>query len=173
MPHLEIPLFDGSKPRWWICRCERFFQLYNVPEVQRITMVAVYLNDAADSWYQGWIKARVVEARWNELAEELYVRFGEKNMSNVIEEFKMMKQTGTVTDYLDKFKELRALIWNAQPYLTKQYFISNFVSGLKGELQSMVKMMLPTIMRQATEKAKLQELTLEAIFGRGKPWLRM
>ena len=75
-------------------------------------------------------------------------------------------------DYLDKFEELKALMWNAQPYLTKQYFASNFVNGLRGELWSMVKIMLPTTVRQAAEKAKLQELTLEAIFGRGKPWLR-
>ena len=34
-------------------------------------------------------------------------------MSDVIEEFKILKQKGTVIDYLDKFKELRALMWNA------------------------------------------------------------
>jgi len=52
-PRLEIPLFDGSKPRWWIRRCERFFQLYHIPEVQRVAMAAAYLDDTADSWYQG------------------------------------------------------------------------------------------------------------------------
>ena len=47
-------------------------------------------------------------AGWNELC----VRFGEKNMSDMIEEFKMLKQVGMVTEYLDKFKELMALMWN-------------------------------------------------------------
>ena len=58
-----------------------------------------------------------MEAGWNEFAEELCVRFGEKNMFDVIEEFKMLKQVGTVTEYLDKFEELRALMWNAYPSL--------------------------------------------------------
>ena len=96
-------------------------------------MAATYLNDTADSQYQGWTKAREVEAGWNNFVEELCVRFGEKNMSDVIEEFKMLKQTGVV-EYLDKFEELRALLWNTQPHLTEQYFVSNFVSGLKEEL---------------------------------------
>jgi len=52
-------------------------------------------------------------AGWNEFAEELCVRFEEKNMSVVIREFKMLKQVGTVIEYLDKIKELRALMWNA------------------------------------------------------------
>ena len=31
-PRLEILVFEGLKPRWWIHRCERFFQFYNVVE---------------------------------------------------------------------------------------------------------------------------------------------
>ena len=118
-PRLEIPLFDGSKPRWWICQCEIFFQLYHISEVQRVTMAATYLDDMIDSWYQGWILAREREAGWNEFVEELCMRFGERSMSDVIEEFKMLKQTGTVTKYLDKFEELRALMCTVQPHLTE------------------------------------------------------
>ena len=48
MPKMEIPLFDGQNPRWWVRRCERFFQLYKVPEEQKVTMAATYLNDTTD-----------------------------------------------------------------------------------------------------------------------------
>jgi len=37
--------------------------------------------------------------RWIEFAEELYVRFGERNMTDVIEESNKLKQEGTVTEY--------------------------------------------------------------------------
>ena len=37
----------------------------------------------------------------------------------------------------------------------------------------MVKMMVPTMVRQAAEKARLQELTLEAIFGKIKLWPKL
>lgn len=59
-------------------------------------------------------------------------------------------------------------MWNAQPTLTDQYFVSSFISGLKDELRSMVKMMMPTTVRQAIEKARLQELTLEVVFKRNR-----
>ena len=32
VPKLDIPLFDGENPRWWIRRCERMFTLYQVQE---------------------------------------------------------------------------------------------------------------------------------------------
>lgn len=38
-------------------------------------------------------------------------------MADVIEEFNKLRQEGVVTGYLEKFEELGALIWNAQPTL--------------------------------------------------------
>lgn len=32
MLRLDIPVFEGDKPRWWIRRCERFFYHYRVTE---------------------------------------------------------------------------------------------------------------------------------------------
>ena len=46
--------------------------------------------------------------------------------------------------------------------------MSGFISDLKDELKSMVKMTMPTTVREAAEKARLQELTLEAIFKKNK-----
>lgn len=98
MPRLEIPMFEGIESRWWIRRCERFFQYYNITECQKISLAANYLKDMADAWYQGWIKLRN-EANWTEFVEDFYYRFGEKNMINVIEEFNNLKQEGSVVEY--------------------------------------------------------------------------
>lgn len=46
--------------------------------------------------------------------------------------------------------------------LDEQYFLSSFLSGLNDELRPMVKMLQPTTIRQAAEKARLHELSLEA-----------
>ena len=32
MPKMEIPLFEGNNPQWWMRRCEKVFNLYNVAE---------------------------------------------------------------------------------------------------------------------------------------------
>ena len=49
MPKLEIPLFDGKNPRWWIKRCQNFFQFYNIPKFQKINLASAYLNDTANA----------------------------------------------------------------------------------------------------------------------------
>ena len=81
-------------------------------------MATTYLNDVADSQYQGQSKSRGMGVRWIEFAEELYVRFGERNITDVIEESNKLKQEGTVTEYQEKFEELGVLMWSAQPTFT-------------------------------------------------------
>ena len=55
---------------------------------------------------------------------------------------------------------------NAHPTLTEDYFISSFINGLNDELRVVVKMMQHVTIKQAIEKARLQEMALEAIFKR-------
>ncbi|XP_052171653.1 uncharacterized protein LOC127787633 [Diospyros lotus] len=47
--------------------------------------------------------------------------------------------------------------------MTEEYFVSSFISGLNDDIRSMVKMMRPRTMQEATEDAVLQELTVEAL----------
>lgn len=56
-------------------------------EGQKINVAAAYLNDMADSWYQGWLKMKRFEVSWAEFAEDMCERFGEISMTDVIEEF--------------------------------------------------------------------------------------
>jgi len=101
---------------------------------------------------------------WVDFAEGLYKWFGEKTMTDVIEEFNKLKQEGAVVECQVKFEELRLIVCIVQPGLTEQYLVSTFISVLREELHSMVKMMISTF----AEKAQLQELTMEAIFRRHK-----
>ncbi|XP_052171379.1 uncharacterized protein LOC127787396 [Diospyros lotus] len=158
LPELQLRNYQLKSQQ---SRGERFFQHYNIPEGQRINLAAAYLNDTADSWYQGWNEKRRREANWTEFVKDLCDRFGEKTMTDVVEEFNKLQQDGSVTEYQIRFEELRSLMLNSQPALTTgHYFVSSFISGLKDEPRPIVKMM------QAAEKAKLQELTLEAIFNK-------
>ena len=76
MLRLEIPMFERDKPWWWISRCEHFFYHYRIAEGSQVNMEAAYLNDVADSWFQGWSKQRM-EWRKPEFIEELCAHFGE------------------------------------------------------------------------------------------------
>ena len=67
-------------------------------------------------------------------------------------------------NYQVRFEELRSLMLNSHPTLIESCFVSNFIRGLKDELRSIVKMMRLATVKQAAEKARLQELALEAIY---------
>ena len=74
-------------------------------------MAATYLNDAANSWYQGWIQDEGIQGSWAEFVEGLCKRFGERSMANVIVEFSKLKQEGSVVEYQAKFEELRSIVY--------------------------------------------------------------
>ena len=69
-------------------------------------------------------------------------------------------------DYQAHFEELRSLMMNAYPALTKDYFVSSFISRPNDELRPIVKMMQSATIKQAAEKARLQEMASKAKFTR-------
>lgn len=77
-------------------------------------MATTYLNDVGDDWYQGWAKMRG-ECTWAEFAAEFCERFGERGMTDVVEEFNKIRQNGSVAEYQRRFEELKALNVDAQP----------------------------------------------------------
>ena len=79
-------------------------------------------------------------------------------MSDTIEEFN--KDVGT---YLRRFEELRSLMSSNDPHLTVAYFVSSFLSVLGEDLRPMVKMIRPRTVEQVVERAKLQEMVVEAL----------
>ena len=85
-PKLEIPMFDGVNPLWWVRRCERMFSFYQKLEQQGMTIIAPYLSNVGDTWFQWWIGAKE-GCRWVEFVDEIYARFRDKNMMDVVEEF--------------------------------------------------------------------------------------
>ena len=98
MPRLQIPIFEGDKPRWWIRQCERFFHHYQVAENQKVNLAVAYLNDIADAWFQAWSQMRNV-CRWQEFEKNLCEQFGEQSMVDVVEEFNKLKQEGSIIEY--------------------------------------------------------------------------
>ncbi|XP_052203128.1 uncharacterized protein LOC127808594 [Diospyros lotus] len=162
MPRMEIPVFEGIHPRWWLRKCERLFEWYNVPRMQRVGLAVAYFNEVVDAWFQGCLSLRR-EYTWEEFSERLCERFGERSVVDTIEEFNKLRQTGSVGSYLKKFEELRSYMVSHNHHLSEAYFVSSFMSGLSEELRPMVKMMKPRTVEQASKSARLQEMMVEAL----------
>ena len=142
MPRVDIPTFDGVSPQWWLQKCERMFDWYNIPDEQRISLASTYFNEVVDAWYQGCIRQRR-DCTWADFSEKMCERFGERSMVDVIEEFNKLKQTRSVESYQVRFEELRSLLIQHNPHLSETYFVSSYLSGLNEELRPMVKVLRP------------------------------
>ena len=51
-----------------------------------MSLSASYFDDVVDAWYQGWTSVRD-HPIWGEFAKKLCERFGERSMSDIVEEF--------------------------------------------------------------------------------------
>ncbi|XP_027083512.2 uncharacterized protein [Coffea arabica] len=90
-------------------------------------------------------------------------RFGEGDPEEAIEEFNKLMQTGSVSEYLERFKQLKSIVMVTLPGQPDSYYKSCFLSGLKEEIVNMVRMTRPLTLADTIETAKLQEKNLEAL----------
>ncbi|XP_039056463.1 uncharacterized protein LOC120199464 [Hibiscus syriacus] len=159
-PKIELQLFDGSNPRSWIRKCEKYFSIFTVPELQKLEIAAMYFTGRVDVWFDGYImkKSRVT---WHEFVSDLCHRFVDKRYIDVIDKFNKLTQLSSVEEYEAQFEELQPYLLQINPKLGEEYFVSIFLSGLKEELKHKVKVREPKTVAEAARKAKLYELSLE------------
>nr|XP_027102942.1 uncharacterized protein LOC113724214 [Coffea arabica] len=128
----------------------------------------LYFRDKADIWFHGVFSGREA-IPWGELSNALCERFGDGSPEEAIEEFNKLMQSGSVADYLDKFEMLKSLVMSSLPHLQDSYYKACFLSGLKEEIVTMVKMAKPKTLADAIDAAKLQERNLRALQKIHKP----
>ncbi|KAE8665787.1 hypothetical protein F3Y22_tig00112529pilonHSYRG00028 [Hibiscus syriacus] len=118
-PKLELQMFDGSNPRGWVRKCQKYFNLLGVPEEQKLDVAVMYLMEKAETWFDGYImqKHRVTWHEFEkktanqELTEE---EIGQGNdVTNGALEISINAITGNVRhttlriqDLLEEFKEV-------------------------------------------------------------------
>ncbi|XP_027169435.1 uncharacterized protein LOC113769164 [Coffea eugenioides] len=162
LPKVDLPTFTGENPREWIRKANKYFKINGVEEEMKSEVAELYFRDKADIWFHGVFNGRDA-IPWEELCNALCKRFGDGFPEEAIEEFNKLMQTGTVADYLEQFEMLKALVMPSFPHLQDCYYKTYFLSGLKEEIVTMVKMAKPKTLADAIEVAKLQERNLRAL----------
>jgi predicted aspartyl protease len=156
LPKLNFPEFFGDNPRLWIARCENYFDMYEVEEFRWIQIASMYLFDAAARWYQS-VQHRLKHASWNVFSELVLERFGREQKELLICQLFHIKQTGSVTEYVEKFAELVDML-TAYGHITEPvYYVVRFVDGLRDGIKSVVSLHRPVSFDTAASLALLQE----------------
>ncbi|KAH0705262.1 hypothetical protein KY290_012090 [Solanum tuberosum] len=166
-PKGELPSFEGYKPKVWLRKCERYFNLYRTQEHQKVEAAALYLNGLAETWYQSLVLSRGL-VNWVDFKDELISRFEDELLDDIVEQFNRFVQTGSVDEFLGKFENLKAQMLVRNPHLNDAHFLYSFMGALKEEIRFAVKMFKPTTLKLAIEKARMQEKAIEAVQRRNK-----
>lgn len=134
MPKMDFPRFNGSDPRGWFKKCEKFFQLNPLLEPRsKVLYAAMYLDGEADIWYQA-LQDEHPWLVWKEFVHHISNQFAKGGHENLQGQFNKLMQRGKVDDYIRKFEELKNYMLSQNRFFTEDNFIESFLSGLKEEI---------------------------------------
>lgn len=95
---------------------------------------------------------------WKVFVNDVISRFERPENREVQDLFNKLRQASSVSDYGDKFEELRSLVVNKHKGFTEEYFISSFISGLGDHIKNDVRMFRPQPLEDVVFLAKQEEL---------------
>ena len=105
--------FDGIDTITWIFQMMQFFDLHQVPNLQKVTITSLYLETDQFVWYQ-WIcdskKDSIVS--WSVFTEELIAHYGDINCNTFLSQLVNLKQKGSVTKHIKRFQQLTLIMKN-------------------------------------------------------------
>ena len=102
----------------------------------------MYLVGRAEIWYNGYALTRQ-NVIWEDFVVDVCARFRDELGSQDVEEFNKLNQTGSIDEYLERFKELKSLMQVRNPLLPADYYVDSFVGGLSPQIKSLTKAFKP------------------------------
>lgn len=139
---IELPVFDGSMPYRWICRVERYFRVAQYTEEQKLELVSLSLIGPVLNWYT-WEAAEELFITWIQFKRRMLERFAESIDDEPRNRLCSLKQTGSIQSYVSEFDELITLVKG----IDEDNLVSKFYTGLKLEMQEVIKMKEPNGLR--------------------------
>ncbi|KAF1882979.1 hypothetical protein Lal_00003161 [Lupinus albus] len=132
---LEIPLFSGDDAFGWTHRLERYFNLKEVADEEKMQATLLALEGKALSWYQWWGRCNP-QPSWEGFKLAVIRRFQPSMVQNPFEQLLALKQLGTVEEYVEEFEKYVGALKEIDPEFVKGIFLN----GLKEEVRVEVRL---------------------------------
>lgn len=158
-PKLDFPKFDGSNPRNWIKKCNRYFDLCKIATDQKVNLASLYMIDKAETWVTSYLAVRKF-VEWDDFIIDLIARFRDDGAGNIVEQFNKLQQTGQLEDYIDEFEGVRSMMLQYNHVLPDSYVLDSFIGGLKSTVKPFVKAFKPNSIAEVIDYARLKEESL-------------
>jgi hypothetical protein len=136
---LEFPRFDGTDALAWIFKADQFFDYYNTPDPERLTIAAVHLDQTVVPWFQ-MVQRNFPFRSWQEFTKAIELEFGPSVFERPRSALFKLTQSGSVGEYYLTFTALA----NRVTGLNSEAVMDCFISGLQPELQREVISQSPT-----------------------------
>ncbi|XP_026383401.1 uncharacterized protein LOC113278891 [Papaver somniferum] len=158
-PKVDFPRFNGTNPRGWALKYDRYFGLHKFPDDERVDMAAIHFNSSADSWFLNYQQGKEFIS-WDTFKHDLCARFEDVAQDNYVGSFNKLAQTTTIEDYYDLWEHYKSFMIANSPYLPKSLYTLSFISGLKEEIHTVVQMFKPENTATNFYLARLQQASL-------------
>lgn len=156
LPKMNFPVFDGENSRLWQSRCESYFDMYSVEKSMWIKVASMHFEGTAARWLQSVTK-RLAQASWVDICRMIHDRFGKEQHETLIRQIYHIKQTGSVTKYVENFCVLVDHLAAYEASTDQLYYTIRFIDGLKDDIQSVVMVQRPPDLDTACSLAMVQE----------------
>ena len=156
IPKLTCPSFDGTNPRMWIKKYNRYFDLCKIADEAKVEHASLYMIDKAQIWVFSYLSNRK-HVDWEDFKFDLVVRFKDTTSANVVENFNKLYNNASLEEYVDSFEQCKSELFQNGHRLSEEYLLESFIGGLKEEVKTFVKAFNPTTISYAINYARLQE----------------
>ena len=154
VPQLEFPRFDGTNPKIWIKRCENYFDICATLLEHWVKLATLHFSGSAVFWMQS-IELDLKKLEWESLCKAVIERFQRDDHNLVIRQFFHIRQTGSISEYIELFDELVHQLLAHDPYFNPSVITSRFVDGLRNDIKSVVLVHIPKDLDTASSLAML------------------
>ncbi|XP_026450670.1 uncharacterized protein LOC113350764 [Papaver somniferum] len=156
-PKIVFPHFDGTNPRGWIRKCERFFQLNSVDNLKCVDLAFIHFDGKDDSWFLDYQEGKPF-LDWDKFVHDVCIRFEDVAYDNYVGSFNKLAQTSTVEEYFERYE---AVMKAKHKDLSEDYYTLNIISGIKEEIRNPVQMFKPASDTDAFYLARMQQESME------------
>jgi hypothetical protein len=125
---------------------------------------SMHFTVAASRWVQT-VQIHLRSCSWSEFYGWVLARFGRDHHELLIHQLFHIRQTSSMSEYIDRFSSLVDRLIAYGSHIEPLYFTMRFIDGLQDDIKSDVLVQCPSSWDSACVLAQLQEEVLE--YGRG------
>ncbi|GKC06067.1 gypsy/ty3 retroelement polyprotein [Tanacetum coccineum] len=153
----------GNNVRDWAFKCDQFFSVYNTPEIEKVKIMFVHLDDKDLLWHRQFVKILGDNVGWAMYKTAIIHRF-RFVFEDPMTALKNAKYEKNTKEYQDVFDTLLCRI-----EISQEHVVSLYLGGFPIELEMSVRMFKPRTLADAYYLTNLQESTLEAVKKKNRP----